>query len=1308
MSGLDGIIGESPSIRELRRRIDELLRRQGRGRGAAQAPRLLPVLIQGETGTGKTMLAQIIHQTGPRASARFVDLDCGTIPGDLLEAELFGHEKGSFTGADRTRTGLFQTAHGGTLFLDEIGALPLALQAKFLKAIADREVRPVGARRSDPADVAIIAATNEDLAAAVRQGRFRLDLYHRLAGITLTLPPLRDRGADVVMLAERFLADACTTHGLPTRTLTQDAQDALRAYTWPGNIRELGYVIDRAVLSSDGATVTAEALGLPIAEREAADPETACARLLEALTRTSWNITRTAALLGITRFTVRARIKRCGLRPDGEVASPAPASEEPVADVEEKLPAPVEREQRPRQRSGTVRWERWRVTLLRVRLRMPADTPLSVTTPLVYGFVDRVRVFGGHVDDVSPRGFLAVFGLEPNEDAPFRAADAALALRGGLERGRLAGDAATDVSVSAAIHVIAMLVTSLDGTPAMDADAKQEASRLLETLERSIGPGEIALSDTASALLDRRFEVIRELTPEGVRGRLVGRAPDDLRLGSAEFVGRQRELALLQGLLEHAAAGRGQLVSVAGEPGIGKSRLVREFTRSFTPASAAVLQGRCTSSSVPYSLVLDVLRRAWGLEEADDPEAVEAKVRNMLNRLGMLTSPWLQLVLNLIGAGSPETVVTAETVRDQTFEALQQILLAQEVRGPVVIVLEDLHEIDRMSSELLASAAGIVPGKRILLIGTTRPGASIAWTGHVSATQIALAPLSAADSRRVVLSVLGNRQIAEETVSELVARGEGNPLFLEELARSLPAGAGAAVLPRVPETLRDVLGMRVQRLPTTVRDVLQLAAVIGHDVPQALLEMASQIEPQHLGESLAQLQSQEFIYATRLGSYAEYAFKHPLTWEAAYESLIEEARADLHARVVAAIEHLYASRLGEHAERLAAHALNARDWRRTVKYASQAGQKALSRSAYHEAIDAFDTALKALARLPDAEETRTLGVDLRLESRGALTALGDFARVQDRLAEAEALARTLADEARLGRVRAYQASYYRQRGEHARALEAGQHALQIGEKRGDLALRVTAGIYLGHTHYDVGDYRTASARFREVVGAIGDANRLDRFGLPYIVSVHARTWAALSLGEQGEFDEALAHAGEALAIAETTDHPTTLASAHMGLGRALHRAGRVADAIPVLERALEVVRAHRIQLLLASIAEPLGLAYAQTGNIEEGVKLLEEAMHVHAATRGAAGQAWRAASLSQGYRLAGRTDDAMRLGRQALELAEAHGERGLKVYALTALAAAARAGDSPDVGAAARWRAAANQLASELGMQSVDFTTGAD
>ena len=225
--------------------------------------RLPPVLIQGETGVGKGLLARALHRAGPRASGPFVDVNCAAIPETLLEAELFGYERGAFTDARHAKAGLFQTANHGTIFLDEVGLLPEALQAKLLKALEDRAVRRLGSTRTEPVDVWIVTASNEDLASAARARRFREDLYHRLAVVTLTIPPLRDRGEDVLLLAAHFLGRACAEYRLPSRSLTPDARAALLAYPWPGNVRELANVMERVALLSEAPVVTAELLGLP-------------------------------------------------------------------------------------------------------------------------------------------------------------------------------------------------------------------------------------------------------------------------------------------------------------------------------------------------------------------------------------------------------------------------------------------------------------------------------------------------------------------------------------------------------------------------------------------------------------------------------------------------------------------------------------------------------------------------------------------------------------------------------------------------------------------------------------------------------------------------------------------------------------------------------------------------------------------------------------------------------------------------------------------------------------------------------------
>ncbi|MFI5327380.1 MAG: sigma 54-interacting transcriptional regulator, partial [Candidatus Rokuibacteriota bacterium] len=265
-----------------------------------------------------------------------MDVNCAAIPETLLEAELFGFERGAFTDARKAKPGLFQTAHHGSIFLDEIGSTPEALQAKLLTVIEERVVRRLGGTRPEPADAWIISATNTDLLGSVRERRFREDLYHRLAVLTLRLPPLRERGQDVLFLAERFLARVCADYGLPVKILAADARDRLMAYPWPGNVRELSNVIERVALLTEETVITGEHLGLgdassapgpvPADAGSAAAPppisfgDAMRAHLRATLDQTGWNISRTAAILNISRNTVRARMEKLGLREGTAVA----------------------------------------------------------------------------------------------------------------------------------------------------------------------------------------------------------------------------------------------------------------------------------------------------------------------------------------------------------------------------------------------------------------------------------------------------------------------------------------------------------------------------------------------------------------------------------------------------------------------------------------------------------------------------------------------------------------------------------------------------------------------------------------------------------------------------------------------------------------------------------------------------------------------------------------------------------------------------------------------------------------------------
>jgi two-component system, NtrC family, response regulator AtoC len=321
------IVGESPAIRQLRQQIDRIAALESPEGGAPT------VLIRGETGVGKEMVARAVHFGSPRAKGPFVEINCAAIPASLLEAELFGYEKGAYTDARTAKPGLFEAADGGTLFLDEIGHMELGLQVKLVKAIEEKSVRRVGGLRPKSFNARIIAATNRDLEAAIAEGSFRPDLYYRIKALTLEIPPLCSRGADIVLLARHFLERFTRQYGLPAKRLTPEAEAVLLTYAWPGNVRELAHLMERAILLHDGLAIAVEHLGLSGGHGTATvevgpggvrvDFSVGGIQLdaverqliLEALQASNWNRGRAAHLLGISKETLRYRTEKYQIQP---------------------------------------------------------------------------------------------------------------------------------------------------------------------------------------------------------------------------------------------------------------------------------------------------------------------------------------------------------------------------------------------------------------------------------------------------------------------------------------------------------------------------------------------------------------------------------------------------------------------------------------------------------------------------------------------------------------------------------------------------------------------------------------------------------------------------------------------------------------------------------------------------------------------------------------------------------------------------------------------------------------------------------
>ena len=1249
------LIGESPGIEAVREQIGRLLQRHP---GSGRFP---PLIIQGETGTGKGLLARGLHRAGPRADGPFVDINCAAIPETLLEAELFGFERGAFTDARQAKIGLFQAASHGTIFLDEVGLLPEALQSKLLKVIEERVVRRLGSTRSEPVDVWILTATNDDLAVAARERRFREDLYHRLAVLTLSLPPLRERGRDILLLAEHFLARACADYTLPPKTLAPDACDALLAYGWPGNIRELSNVIERVALLSEASLVTAETLDLPdlpsMRPRETARPyegvslSTAVGlverdHLLEALTQTDWNITRAAAGLGISRDTLRYRIQKYGLRPEGTMP-PRRRRAAPAGAPSSSIPAP---HPAPAPAPAAVRWERQRLTLLRAALLLPptSDSPL-VASRAIQVLVEKVQSFGGRVEELSPTGIVAAFGIEPVEDAPRHAAHAAMAILKAGERARR--EDAKPLPVKIGVHVGQFLVGQASGATEIDLDAKQQAWTVLEALVRKAEEDTVLISEAAAPFLERRFELVTLGVLERDLGRayrLAGYERTGLRLGRrmATFVGRRHELELLHSRLAAALGGHGQMVGIGGEAGIGKSRLLFEFRQSLAGERVTFLRGRCFSygSAIPYFTILDMFRRNYRITEIDPAEAITEKVRFLLHEVGMDPDEWSPYLLQLLGVKEgiePLAALTPEAIKSRTIEALRQMGVKSSRRGPIVFAVEDLHWVDKSSEECFGSLVESLAGARILFLCTYRPGYQPPWIDRSYATQMALQPLSPQDSLSVVHSALQTEQVPEPLVQLILDKAEGNPFFLEELARAVGEQGGLRPSLTVPDTIQEVLLARINRLSDEPKRLLQAASILGREVSLRLLGAIWE-GPGVLDPHLRELARLEFLYEQTGTAEPVYVFTHALTQEVAYGSLLTPRRRALHEAAGRALEALYADRLDEAIDRLAYHYPRTERTEKAVEYLKRFAEKAARGHAHLEAVGALQEAFAHVERLPVEERDRRM-LDLALREAYSLIPLGRFQDILDLLLRQQGCLERLQDPSVAGNYYFLLGRTYLYLGNDERAAQSAERSIAEARQCGDEATMGKAYYLLAQQAPLSGQPAQGLEHGRQAVAL------LERTGEQWWIGP-AHWIVGLNYAQMGEFEPALEAVTRAQAIAEAIGDPQLQTSAAWATGIIYAAMGEWEDGI---EACYQGLKQSPDPLNTAMASGWLGYTHLEKGDSAQAIPLLEQSVKQLGQFRFPQFQGWFMVFLAEARCLSDQHQEAHDLAMRGLEITKA-------------------------------------------------------
>jgi class 3 adenylate cyclase/tetratricopeptide (TPR) repeat protein len=928
--------------------------------------------------------------------------------------------------------------------------------------------------------------------------------------------------------------------------------------------------------------------------------------------------------------------------------------------------------------------------------------------PVLEHMMEAVHRYEGTVNQVMGDGIMALFGAPlAHEDHGARACYAALRMQEAVTR--YAEDArhahGVNVQIRVGLNSGEVVVRAVGSDLRMDYTAVGQTTHLAARMEQLAAPGTIVVTASTLGLVEG-LVAVRSLGPVPVKGVAeplevfevtgVGAARTRLhaaaRRGLTRFVGRDSELEQLWRAQELAGRGRGQVAAVVGEAGVGKSRLVYEFTHSHRVQGWLLLEASSVSygKATSYLPVIDLLKSHFKISDRDDHREMRAKVLGRvlgLDRALEALLPPLLALLDLPVEDAAWQSLDPPQRRHLTLDAVKRLLLRESQVQPLLVVFEDLHWIDGETQALLDGLVESLGSARVLLLVNYRPEYEHRWGSKTAYSQVRLDTLPAESAAELLAALLGPDPGLAPLTQMLVNRG--NPFFLEETVRTLlETGAlhglrGAYRLTRpveaieIPATVQVILAARIDRLPADDKQLLQMASVIGKDVPLVLLHAVAEATEDGVQRGITHLQAAEFLYETRLFPEPSYTFKHALTHEVTYGTLLQGRRKVLHARIVGAIERCYPDRLSEHVERLAYQAVRGELWEKSVTYLRQAGAKALARSGSREAATAFEQALAALAHLPKGRATVEQAIDLRFELRQAVQALGEHQRVVDYLGEAESLAATLDDQRRLGWVFAYRSQYFAWLGEPERAEEAGQRALTIGGASGDFGLQVSAHFFLGQLAHWSGDYQRAKAHLRWNVDALTEDRVRERFGHSGLPAVLSRSALAWGMAELGEFTESAVYADEAVRIAESVGQPFSLVAAYLTPAYLHLVKGDAARALPPLQRALALCETWNLAFLFPFIAQELGPAYARGGRLDDAMPLLERAIaHLPALMRNQRVPLHTA--LGEVHLRAGRIDTADEEARRALAVAQECRTRGWQAWALRLLGEVAARRDAPE------------------------------
>ncbi|RMD65429.1 MAG: hypothetical protein D6826_00060 [Alphaproteobacteria bacterium] len=937
-----------------------------------------------------------------------------------------------------------------------------------------------------------------------------------------------------------------------------------------------------------------------------------------------------------------------------------------------------------------------------------------------------VRDHGGIVTQSMGDGIMALFGApHALEDHALRACLAAKAMQDGIRAH--ARSAQTGIAIRTGICSGEVVV----GTRGQGFDQQYTAfgrtAHLAARMEQMARPGKILIAEPTAGLV-RRHVTLRPLGSTAVRGLaeplcIYELESIDYAINAAArnaptvpFVERESELAVFDHALRDAAAGRGRVIAVVGEPGIGKTRLVTHFITTRTRGDWLVLHssGMSHLTPPPFGAVGDVLAGCFAVAQSQEAEPLSDRVARRLASLGVDCAKHLPALMSIFGL-DPEGLwsdLPPEQKRRRIRQAVLDVLLAQSQEQPVLIWIDDLQWIDADSLEILSLVASSLTNLRLLLLIAHRSGYRHGWDENPNYIRTPLHSLRPDEAAAFLDRLVGTNAQLVGLRRELLHRTNGNPFFLEELVRDMVASGALEgtqgyyrmterlrEIP-VPPTVQDVIAMRIDRLSAMDKRLLQSAAAIGYKVDRAVLANLVDLREEDLAAQIQTLESAEFLHVEIENGESVLVFNHALVHDVAYNSLLHREHKALHGRIVQTIERLHAHRLDECTEMLAFHAARAENWQLAVTCFRESGRQALWRSACRQAVEALERGLELVERLPPGDEATRIALDIRLDLRNALMPLGRHREILPHLQHAESLGRRCHDKRRLAQSCSYMAHYHWLMGNWESSIEVGELALRTAADLNDFGLCVVARFILGLAAYSVGDF-PAAVRYlgqnREVLVEQRSGQRFGMFALPSVVS---RGWMAWCQAELGQFEEALLPAREAKEIAASIGRPFDNVQANLGLGGVLLMKGHVNETIDLLETALCVCEEAEVHILLPRVAAALGYAFALDGQMGRALTLAQRALHEADDMRLAPMRTLCLRWICEVKLLSGHAEDSLAAAEEMLVECRKSGEKAHVAWAqyFKGASLANRAGES-DLRPALATLEQAERLARRLGMR---------